>query len=137
MTINTIVCFFVLVQAETTPDVKVLAIQYFRTQKRIQKFLTRRVRTFTPHRTYHITIIIYLTQLNAGPEFRFGNFSLSQVFTLRKKLQCLQGYSPAVFELYRGLCGGHFFLFFITGGFCALAMGLQRYIKAMGGGDYI
>ncbi len=53
---------------------------------------------------------------------------------LFKKLQCLQGYSPAVFELYRGLWGAHFFLFFITGGFCALAMGLQRYIKAMGGG---
>ncbi len=40
-------------------------------QKRIQTFLTRRVRTFTPHRE-HITIIIYLTQLNAGPEFRFA-----------------------------------------------------------------
>ncbi len=26
------------------------------------------------------------------------------------------------------------FFFFITGAFCALAMGLQRYIKAMGGG---
>ncbi len=85
---------------------------------------------YSTQRTYHITIIIYLTQLNAGPEFRFGNFSLSQVFTLRKKVQCLQGYSPAVFELYRGLWGAHFFLFFITGGFCALAMGLQIYIKA-------
>ncbi len=42
----------------------------FRTQKRIQRFLTRCVRTFTPHRE-HITII-YLTQLNAGPEFRFA-----------------------------------------------------------------
>ncbi len=30
MTINTIVCFFVLVQAETTPDVKVLAVWNFR-----------------------------------------------------------------------------------------------------------
>ncbi len=40
-------------------------------QKRIQTFLTRCVRTFTPHRE-HITIIIYLTQLNAGPEFRFA-----------------------------------------------------------------
>ncbi len=71
MTINTIVCFFVLVQAETTPDVKVLAYRNFCTQKRIQTFLTRRVRTFTPHRE-HITIIIYLTQLNAGLEFHFG-----------------------------------------------------------------
>ncbi len=115
MTINTIVCFFVLVQAETTPDVKVLAYRNFLTQKRIQTFLTRRVRTFTPHRE-HITIIIYLTQLNAGPEFHFGNFSLSQVFTLRKKLQCLQGYWPAVFELYRGPWGAHFFLFFYNGG---------------------
>ncbi len=85
------------------------------TQKRIQTFLTRCVRTFTPHRE-HITIIIYLTQSNAGPEFRFGNFSLSQVFTLRKKLQCLQGYSPVVFELHRGLCGAHFFLSFYNGG---------------------
>ncbi len=68
---------------------------------------------YSTQRTYHITIIIYLTQLNAGPEFCFGNFSLSQVFTLRKKLQCLQGYSPAVFELYRGLWGAHFFLFFL------------------------
>ncbi len=91
---------------------------------------------YSTQRTHHISIIIYLTQLNAGPEFRFGNFSLSQVFTLR----CLQGYSPAVFELYRGLWGAHFFIFFYNGvggwggGFCALAMGLQRYIKAMGGG---
>ncbi len=30
--------------------------------------------------------------------------------------------------------GSPFLSFFITGGFCALAMGLQRYIKAMGGG---
>ncbi len=29
MTINTIVCFFVLVQAETAPDVKVLIIRHF------------------------------------------------------------------------------------------------------------
>ncbi len=84
MTINTIVCFFVLVQAETTPDVKVLAIRNFRKQKRIQKFLT-----YSTQRTYHITIIIYLTQLNTEPEFRFGNFSLSQVFTLRKKITML------------------------------------------------
>ncbi len=57
MTINTIVCFFVLVQAETTPDVKVLAVRNFRTQKRIQTFLTRRVITFTPHRE-HITSLL-------------------------------------------------------------------------------
>ncbi len=135
MTINTIVCFFVLVQAETAPDVKVLAVRNIRTQKHIQTFLTRRVRTFTPHRE-HITIIIYLTQLNAGPEFRFGNFSLSQVFTLRKKLQCLQGYSPAVFELYRGLWGAQLFLFFYNGGilcFCACD-GLTKIHKSYGGG---
>ncbi len=41
MTINTIVCLFVLVQAETAPDVKVLAIRNVRMQKRIQTFLTR------------------------------------------------------------------------------------------------
>ncbi len=105
MTINTIVCFFVLVQAETAPDVKVFAIRNFRTQKRIGcDSVCKDIYSTQKH---HITIIIYLTQLNAGPEFRFGNFSLSQVFTLR----CLQGYSPAVFELYRGLWGAHFFLF--------------------------
>ncbi len=60
MTINTIVCFFVLVQAETAPDVKVLAVRNFRTQKRIQKFLTRCVRTFTPHRE-HITSLLSFT----------------------------------------------------------------------------
>ncbi len=58
MTINTIVCFFVLVQAETTPDVKVLAVRNIHTQKRIQKFLTGR--TFTPHRE-HITITSLLS----------------------------------------------------------------------------
>ncbi len=57
MTINTIVCFFVLVQAETAPDVTVLAIRNVRTQKHIQTFLTRRVRTFTPHRE-HITSLL-------------------------------------------------------------------------------
>ncbi len=60
-------------------------------------------------------------------------FSFASAY-IKKKLQCLQGYSPAVFELYRGLWGAHLFLFFIKGGFCALAMGLQGYIKAMGGG---
>ncbi len=105
MTINTIVCFFVLVQAETAPDVKVLAKTHTNISDSASKDL------YSTQRTYHITIIIYLTQLNAGPEFRLGNFSISQVFTLRKKLQYLQGYSPAVFELYRGLWGAHFFLF--------------------------
>ncbi len=75
MTINTIVCFFVLVQAETTPDVKVLAVRNFRTQNRVYKKVCKDL--YSTQRTYHITIIIYLTQLNAGPEFRFGNFSFS------------------------------------------------------------
>ncbi len=88
---------------------------------------------YSTQRTYHITIIIYLTQLNAGPEFRFGNFSLSQVFTLRKKLQCLQGYSPAVFELYRGLWGAHFFLFFYNRGILCACDGLTKIHKSYGG----
>ncbi len=133
MTINTIVCFFVLVQAETTPDVKVLAIRNFRMQKRIQTFLTRCVRTFTPHRE-HITIIIYLTQLNARPEFRFGNFSLSQVFTLRKNYNAYKDTRQQCSNYTVDFGEPISFFFFITGGFCALAMGLQRYIKAMGGG---
>ncbi len=125
MTINTIVCFFVLVQAETTPDVKVLAIRNVRTQKRIQTFLTRCVRTFTPHRE-HITIIIYLTQLNAGPEFRFGNFSLSQVFTL--KITMLTRILASSVRIIPWTLGSPFLSFFIMGG----------YIKAMGGGcNYI
>ncbi len=131
MTINTIVCFFVLVQAEIAPDVKVLAIRNFRTQKRIHKF--RCVRTFTPHRE-HITSLLSFIY---GPEFSFGNFSLSQVFTLRKKLQCLQGYSPAVFELYHGLWGAHFFLFFITGGILCACDGLTKIHKSYGGGGAI
>ncbi len=92
---------------------------------------------YSTQRTYHITIIIYLTPLNAGPEFRFGNFSLSQVFTLRKKLQCLQGYLPAVFELYRGLWGAHFFLFFITEGILCACDGLTKIHKSCGGGGAI
>ncbi len=90
---------------------------------------------YSTQRTYHISIIIYLTQLNAGPEFRFGNFSLSQVFTLRKnynaykdtRQQCLN-YTVDFGEPIS------FFFFYYGGGICALAMGLQRYIKAMGGG---
>ncbi len=85
---------------------------------------------YSTQRTHHITIIIYLTQLNAGPEFHFGNFSLSQVFTLRKKLQCLQGYSPAVFKLYRGLWGAHFFLFFYKGGILCACDGLTKIHKS-------
>ncbi len=57
MTINTIVCFLVLVQAETAPDVKVLAVRNVRTQKRKQTFLLRCLRTFTPHRE-HITSLL-------------------------------------------------------------------------------
>ncbi len=56
MTINSIVCFFVLVQAETTPDEDPCNPK-FHTQKRIQTFLTRRVITFTPHRE-HITSLL-------------------------------------------------------------------------------
>ncbi len=98
---------------------------------------------YSTQRTYHITIIIYLTQLNAGPEFRFGNFSISQVFTLRKnynaykdtRQQC-SNYTVDFGEPISFFLSS--FFFFITGGFCALAMGLQRYIKAMGGGgNYI
>ncbi len=131
MTINTIVCFFVLVQAETTcegpckpkfPHAKTHTIFFDSVCKDL----------YSTQRTYHITIIIYLTPLNAGPEFRFGNFSLSQVFTLRKKLQCLQGYSPAVFELYRGLWGAHFFLF-CEGILCACDW-LTKIHKSYGGG---
>ncbi len=92
---------------------------------------------YSTQRTHHITIIIYLTQLNAGPEFRFGNFSLSQVFTLRK--------NDNAYKDTRQQCSNYTvdfgepisFFFFITGVFCALAMGLQRYIKAMGGQLYI
>ncbi len=80
MTINTIVCFFVLVQdcarCEGPCSPK------FHMQKRIQTFLTRCVRTFTPHRE-HITIIIYLTQLNAGPEFRFAIYIYIYIYIYR------------------------------------------------------
>ncbi len=65
MTINTIVCFCF------STSLNCARCEGPCTQKRIQTFLTRCVRTFTPHRE-HITIIIYLTQLNAGPEFRFA-----------------------------------------------------------------
>ncbi len=127
MTINTIVCFFVLVQAETAPDVKVLAVRNFRTQKRIQTFLTRCVRTFTPHRE-HITIIIYLTQLNAGPEFRFGNFSLSQVFTILTRILA------SSVQIIPWTLGSPFLSFLYNGGFCALADGLTKRHKSYGGG---
>ncbi len=88
---------------------------------------------YSTQRTYHITIIIYLTQLNAGPEFRFGNFSLSQVFTIRKNYNAYKD-TRQLCSNYTVDFGEPISFFFITGGFCALAMGLQRYIKAMGGG---
>ncbi len=80
MTINTIVCFFVLVQAETAPDVKVQKFSHANTLPKMADSVCKEL--YSTQRTYHITIIIYFTQLNAGPEFRFGNFSLSQVFTM-------------------------------------------------------
>ncbi len=129
MTINTIVCFFVLVQAETTCEGPCISkFSHAKTHTNISDSACKDL--YSTQRTHHITIIIYLTQLNAGPEFHFGNFSLSQVFTLRKKLQCLQGYSPAVFELYRGLWGAHFFLFFYNGGILCACDGLTKIHKS-------
>ncbi len=78
-------------------------------------------------------MIIYLTQLNAGTEFRFGNFSLSQVLTLRKNYNAYKDTRQQCSN-YTVDFGEPISFFFIKGGFCALAMGLQRYIKAMGGG---
>ncbi len=92
---------------------------------------------YSTQRTYHITIIIYLTQLNARPEFRFGNFSLSQVFTLRKNYNAYKDTRQQCSNYTVDFGEPISFFFFITGGFCALAMGLQRYIKAMGGGGGI
>ncbi len=82
MTINTIVCFFVLVQACSEGPCSP-TFSHAKTHTNISDSVCKDL--YSTQRTYHITIIIYLTQLNAGPEFRFGNFSLSQVFTLRKK----------------------------------------------------
>ncbi len=94
---------------------------------------------YSTQRTYHITIIIYLTQLNAGPEFRFGNFSLSQVFTLRKnynaykdtRQQC-SNYTvdfgePISFFFYKGGGGGR-------GGILCACDGLTKIHKSYGGG---
>ncbi len=89
---------------------------------------------YSTQRTHHITIIIYLTQLNAGLEFRFGNFSLSQVFTLRKNYNAYKDTRQQCSNYTVDFGEPISFFFFIMGGFCALAMGLQRYIKAMGGG---
>ncbi len=89
---------------------------------------------YSTQRTHHITIIIYLTQLNAGPEFRIGNFSLSQVFTLRKKYNAYKDTRQQCSNYTVDFGEPISFFFFYNGGFCALAMGLQRYIKAMGGG---
>ncbi len=130
MTINTIVCFFVLVQAETTPDVKVLVVRNFRTQKRIQKFLTRCVGPLlhTENISHHYYHLFNSVKRRARISF-WKLFSFASVY-IKKKIRMLTRIL-AVFELYRGLWGAHFFLFYITGGFCALAMGLQRYIKAI------
>ncbi len=53
MTINTIVCFFVLVQAETTPDVKVLAIRnvHAKTHTNISDSVCKDL--YSTQRTYH------------------------------------------------------------------------------------
>ncbi len=88
---------------------------------------------YSTQRTHHITIIIYLTQLNAGPEFRFGNFSLSQVFTLRK--------NDNAYKDTRQQCSNYTvdfgepisFFFFITGILCACD-GLTKIHKSYGGG---
>ncbi len=88
---------------------------------------------YSTQRTHHITIIIYLTQLNAGPEFRFGNFSLSQVFTLRK--------NDNAYKDTRQQCSNYTvdfgepisFFFYITGIVCACD-GLTKIHKSYGGG---
>ncbi len=109
---------------------KVLAVRNFshaKTHTKISDSVGKDL--YSTQRTYHITIIIYLTQLNAGPEFCFGNVSLSKknYNAYKDTRQQCSNYTVDFGEPIS-------FFFFITGGFCALAMGLQRYIKAMGGG---
>ncbi len=118
MTINTIVCFFVLVQAETTPDVKVLAVRNICTQNCIKQFLTRCVKTFTENISHHYYHLFNSVKRRARISF-WKLFSYASVYIKKKITMTLV--SP-------------FLSFFIRGGFCALAMGLQRYIKAMGVG---
>ncbi len=73
MTINTIV-LFVLVQAETAPEWRSLHIEisHAKTHTNISDSVCKDL--YSTQRTYHITIIIYLTQLNAGPEFILETF---------------------------------------------------------------
>ncbi len=83
---------------------------------------------YSTQRTYHITIFIYLTQLNAEPEFRFGNFSLSQVFTLRK--------NDNAYKDTRQQCSNSLFFYNEGGGggiLCACD-GLTKIHKSYGGG---
>ncbi len=134
MTINTIVCFFCFstswncARCEGPCNPK---FPHAKTHTTISDSVCKDL--YYTQRTHHITIIIYLTQLNAGPEFRFGNFSLSQVFTLRKNYNAYKDTRQQCSN-YTVDFGEPISFFFTMGGFCALAMGLQRYIKAMGGG---
>ncbi len=94
---------------------------------------------YSTQRTYHITIIIYLTQLNAGPEFRFGNFSLSQVFTLRKNYNAYKDTRQQCSNYTVDFGEPISFFFFITGwgggGWILCACdGLTKIHKSYGGG---
>ncbi len=66
---------------------------------------------YSTQRTHHITIIIYLT-----PEFHFGNFSLSQVFTLRKNYNAYKDTRQQCSNYTVDFGEPISFFFFITGG---------------------
>ncbi len=61
---------------------------------------------------------LYLTQLNAGPDFRFGNVSLSQVFYIKKKMTMLTRILASSVRIIPWTLGSPFLSFFITGGGC-------------------
>ncbi len=130
MTINTIVCFFVLVQAETAPDVKVL---HAKTHTNISDSVCKDL--YSTQRTYHYYHLFNSVKRRARISF-WKLFSFASVY-IKKKMTMLTRILASSVRTIPWTLGSPFLSFFITGGFCALAMGLQRYIKAMGGGAII
>ncbi len=126
MTINTIVCFFVLVQAETAPDVKVL---HAKTHTNISDSKD----LYSTQRTYHYYHLFNSVKRRARISF-WKLFSFASVY-IKKKMTMLTRILASSVRTIPWTLGSPFLSFFITGGLCALAMGLQIYIKAMGGGE--
>ncbi len=125
MTINTIVCFFVLVQAETAPDVKVL---HAKTHTNISDSKD----LYSTQRTYHYYHLFHSVKRRARISF-WKLFSFASVY-IKKKMTMLTRILASSVRTIPWTLGSPFLSSFYNGGVLCACDGLTNIHKSYGGG---